>query len=200
MEISFIKHRVNTIEALKLLEPEFGCEIDLRSNVSTTGEMHLSHDPWQIGDHFKDWIKVYATKGMHGPLILNTKEDGLEAKIIEILNEYKISNYFFLDTTVPTLIKWSLINKNPNFAVRISKYEDQNFALKFKNKINWVWLDCFEGIPPEETWFDQVKANFKICLVSPELQGASLSQIEKFKHLKTKVHAICTKEVNQWMQ
>ena len=66
-------------------------------------------------------------------------------------------------------------------AVRVSKYESIETALKLSNLASWIWLDYF-GIFPLKTFeFEKLKnAKFKICLVSPELQGFSYLETKKF--------------------
>ena len=112
----------------------------------------------------------------------------------------KIKNYFFLDTTLPTLIKWTTQNNNSNFAIRISSFEDQSLAEKLSGKAQWIWLDCFGAKPPKLEWINRIKDNFKICIVSPELHGAPVETIQEFKFLKSIAHAICTKQVDLWKQ
>ena len=64
-------------------------------------------------------------------LILNVKEEGLETSIIKYLNKYRIENYFFLDQSIPFLIKHSkLCNKQS--AARVSEYESIESALRLK--------------------------------------------------------------------
>ena len=104
----FIKHRANKIIDLEGVLPEWGVEIDLRCvSVDAPGCLHLSHDPWVRGEDFSAWIDAFLEKKIKGPIILNTKEDGLEQTCINILNEAGIQNFFFLDTTFPTLVQWT---------------------------------------------------------------------------------------------
>ena len=43
-----------------------------------------------------------------------------------------------------------------------------------KNKVNWVWVDCFSKFPINTKNFKLLKSmGYKLCLVSPELQGHS---------------------------
>ncbi len=195
----FILHRTNTIESLNIVEPQWGVEIDLRSSMYEKNEIILSHDPWTPGDHFNDWLITFKNKGIYGPLILNTKEDGLEKTIIEILNKLNIDNYFFLDTAVPTLVKWTSHNNFNKFAVRISKYEPVEFTLQFADRVQWVWVDCFDGTPFSIETLRKIKNKFKICMVSPELQGQPLESIVTFKEYLGIADAICTKSPKSWL-
>ena len=58
MEI--IIHRVNTIEKLKMVPHDFGCEIDVRSNGK---EIILNHDAMQDGCSFENFLNFYNHLG-----------------------------------------------------------------------------------------------------------------------------------------
>lgn len=198
--IQIIKHRINRLSDLAELDPAFGAEIDLRSDVNAPGRLHLSHDAWKRGDDFLEWISLYRKKKVKGPLILNTKEDGLESRILEILNENQIENYFFLDTALPTLIHWTMKKGNKNFALRVSAYEKTENMMGFIGKANWLWVDCFDGIPISTEMLDPLRGKFQFCLVSPELQMQPPELIEKFKSLKDFAGAVCTKRPDLWIK
>ena len=195
----YIQHRVNSIDALKTLAPQLGVEIDIRSDLLNPGELHLSHDPWVRGDRFSDWLDVYKDKGFQGPIILNTKEDGLESRVLQLLQENKIENFFFLDTAAPTLVRWSIREKLKKFAVRLSAYEPVAALEAFRGAAEWIWVDCFDTIPLPASTLDNLKPDFKICLVSPELQGGSLDQISPFRNLLARADAVCTKQPERWI-
>lgn len=196
--MQLIKHRCNQIKDLQDLSPEYGVEIDLRSSVSVSGKMHLSHDPWAEGEDFGKWLAAYKAKGLSGPLILNTKEDGLEFKALEQLDKLQIKNYFFLDTALPTLVKWTVKNDQKHFAVRWSKYEPLEFCEKFKDLCDWVWVDCFFLEIPPAAVIEKLKTSFKVCLVSPELQGGDVKLISEFRNKIGKVDAVCSKRPDLW--
>ncbi len=195
----FLKHRVNAIKDLASLEKSWGVEIDLRSDVSRWGAIHLSHDPWTFGDDFEIWIKEFKSLGIQGPIWLNTKEDGLENRVEELLAKYQIENYCFLDTVLPTLVKKTHFEAKNRFAIRFSTYEPDIFVNCFKGKADWVWVDCFQGKPVSEKLVKGLKNNFKVCLVSPELHGRSLREnLTSFLPLYEIADAICSKEPNVW--
>lgn len=196
MEI--IRHRVNRIEEIQSLNTAWGAEIDLRSVPQQPGKLQLSHDPWQLGDDFEKWLKEFSSRGIQGPLILNTKEDGLESRILELLKTYQIRNYFFLDTALPTLVKWTIQEGVKNFAVRVSSYEPLALAESFRGKADWAWVDCFGGRPVAASLIAQLKSQFKICLVSPEVVGKPIKEIANFLLLKALADAICTKSPDSW--
>ncbi|WGL60807.1 hypothetical protein QEJ31_04250 [Pigmentibacter sp. JX0631] len=197
---TFVRHRVNSIKDLSNHAPNWGAEIDIRSNVNIPGELHLSHDPWTLGDNFDLWLNAFVKLNISGPLILNTKEDGLESILIEKLQERKITNYFFLDTTPPTLIKYAFGLNIRNFAIRVSQFENVENALLFKDHVDWVWLDCFAGVPVDINILKPILLHFKVCIVSPELQSCQLEDnYLKFLPLVQKAKLICTKSPNFWL-
>lgn len=195
----FIKHRCNTINSLKGFDVRWGAEIDLRSDVSRLGSLHLSHDPWQLGEDFSTWLDIWKSMKQLGPLIVNTKEDGLETKILELLAEKGIQNFFFLDTQIPTLVRLSRNLPKRMFASRFSSYEPEEFVNKFSHLTQWLWVDCFDARPVFSDAVAKLKSHFKICLVSPELQGKALEESgESFLHLYAIADAVCTKTPSWW--
>jgi hypothetical protein len=196
--VIFIKHRVNKISELETVSSQWGVEIDLRSNVVSPNSFHLSHDPWRLGDDFELWLQEFKRRGIDGPLILNTKEDGLEFQILEILGKFDIGNFFFLDTAPPTLVKWTKIYRESRFAVRASIYEPPSTSAAFQGDAQWVWVDCFDKLPMPQECFEELKQSFKICLVSPELQGGALDDCFQFRKAVRYADAICTKNPAAW--
>lgn len=196
--MDFILHRVNSVDQLDKMNPAFGAEIDVRSDVSYPGELHLSHDPWKKGDRLSEWLDVYVKRKIQGPLIVNTKEDSLELEIIKLLDKNGIDNYFFLDTTFPTLVKFTHKMMLSRFALRVSEFEKATSTIPFRNKVDWLWIDCFDGTPIPTAELINLKQYFKLCLVSPELQGSRTSQIEQFGNLAGLADSICTKYPNIW--
>ena len=193
MEI--IYHRRNSIASLKETSINYGVEVDLRSNGNN---LITSHDPYEVGNNFIDWLKFYK----HRTLIINVKEEGLERKIIYFLNKFNIKSYFFLDQSFPFLLKTSE-DGNPNCAVRVSEYESIHTALNLENKIKWVWVDMFNKFPlTYENYIDLKKANFKLCLVSPELQISNKMNINEIKNFLKRNNfvfdAVCTKFPENW--
>ena len=194
MEI--ILHRRNSTKSLKETPKIYGIEVDIR----TLGkDLIINHDPFKSGEKFSEWIKHYD----HGTLILNIKEEGLEEEIIKYINLYKIKSYFFLDQTFPFLIK-TISEGESNCAVRVSEYESIETALNLKGKVKWVWIDMFKELSISYDDFKRLKlANFKLCLVSPELQKENKNDIESVKEIinnrKINFDAVCTKYPLNWM-
>ncbi len=190
-----IFHRRNSISDLKSTPKEFGVEIDVRSFGK---ELIISHDPFLRGERFEDWLLHYN----HGTLILNVKEEGLEELLLSYLMKYQINSYFFLDQSFPFLIKTSK-NGEKKIAVRVSEYESIETALRLKDDVDWVWVDMFTKFHLTKNDFHKLKkANFKLCLVSPELQIQNKLSIKDVKKIIKEENiffdAVCTKLPNQW--
>ena len=194
--MKFIAHRRNTIEELKATPMEYGIEVDIRSN---NGKLIIHHDPLTSGEDFEAWLKHYR----HRTLILNVKEEGLEALLIELMQQHHITDYFFLDQSFPFLIKWSKLGER-HCAVRVSEFESIETALTLAGNIDWVWVDCFTHFPLTGSDAKHLQeAGFKLCLVSPELQGRP-AEVEipllanLLRERSIKPEAICTKKPELW--
>ncbi|MNW16572.1 hypothetical protein D3C71_2154620 [compost metagenome] len=73
-----------------------------------------------------------------------------------------------------------------------------------KGKVKWVWVDCFTKLPINKENYSKLKEwGYKLCLVSPELQGRD-QDIEEYKQYlqdnDIKFDKICTKiyNVERW--
>lgn len=190
--MKIFKHRINTIADLALTSKELGVELDIRTNGKN---LILHHDPFETGDLFAMYLQNYS----HSGIILNTKEEGLESSLIDMMQEYSIDDYFFLDLSLPFLIK--TINKGcKKVAVRYSEYEPIEYVKKFEGLAEWVWVDCFNKNILREDVLDYLKLHFKICLVSPELQSHPVEWIEEFKlaYKNFDIDAVCTKQPSLW--
>lgn len=195
--MNFAIHRINTSKELKKIPLNYGVEIDIRDKGD---RLVLQHDPFKGGEDFEEYLKNYK----HNILILNIKSERIEFKVIELLKKYNVTNYFFLDCSFPMI--YNLYNsKEKNVAVRFSEIEGIDTILKLKNKINWVWIDCFTKLPIDKNIFKKLKkAGFNICLVSPDLHGR-VGDIEfykkKLRSLKICPDLICTKlnSINKWL-
>jgi hypothetical protein len=187
-----IKHRINTIEELKSTPIDLGVEVDLRYDGD---DIILHHDPYSKGQLFEDYLKHYK----HRFIVLNVKSEGIEKKILQILNKFNIQDYFFLDLSLPYLIKY-MNSGETKIAVRFSEHEPMEFVLKFKNKVEWVWVDCFTKFPLDHDAYNKLSPFFKFCLVSPELQGHPTDWVTKFKAKTStmKIDAVCTKKPELW--
>ena len=162
--MKLISHRRNTIKELLATDSKYGVEVDIRSYGK---KLIMHHEPLIQGEDFNEWLTEYN----HGTLILNVKEEGLESRLIKLMKEQGIDDYFFLDQSFPFLVKWSNLGEK-RCAIRISEYESIETALTLARKVNWVWVDCFTQFSLTQQDAEAlIEAGFKICLVSPELQG-----------------------------
>lgn len=190
----FCCHRINTIKELKQIPEKYGVEIDLRDNQESSN-IHLCHDPFELGEDFEEFLMNYN----HSFIILNVKSEGIEWKIIDLLKKYNIENYFFLDSSFPMI--YQLANKGErNIAIRFSEYEGLDTIINMKNKVSWVWVDCFTKNPLTLEIYKILKEmNMKLCFVSPELQQQP-EKIEEykvfFKENNIVFDMICTKYYN----
>jgi hypothetical protein len=190
-----IEHRINTIEKLLRVPSSNGIEIDLRTYCD---KVVLHHDPFQKGESFEDWLKLW--RGQF--LVLNVKEEGIEDEILKIMGKYQISDYFFLDQSFPFLQK-TVNNGNKNAAVRVSDIESIETVLK--TNCEWIWIDCFKG-----DWSflpDVIKSlngyERKTCLVSPELVRQNIDNeiselLDIIKKNELRFNAVCTKNPDRW--
>jgi hypothetical protein len=194
----FIRHRVNRAADLATLPAAWGVEMDVRSVIGEPGALVVTHDPWTAGDRLEDWLAAWRAAGLRGPVWFNTKEDGLEARVLELAAAYGVGEPVFLDTTMPTLIRSTRGPGVAPFAVRVSRFEPPSAALAFAGKAPWVWVDHFDGVPftPEE--IAPLVGRFRICLASPELHGFGIDTIPAYRALAACADAVCTKVPEAW--
>ena len=189
-----ICHRINSIKQLKKIPYKYGVEIDVRDYKN---KLVLNHDPFKKGETLINYLKYFK----HKFLIINVKSEGIETKIYEILKKKKINNFFFLDISLPFIIKISE-SLTKKISVRVSDMEDIQTAYNFRKKVNWAWLDYFKK---KSIRLDQVnllhKMKYKICYVSHELQNRKIQKKEinffkKVKQKKIKLDMIIIKHKN----
>lgn len=188
----FIAHRVNTIDALKELPKIYGAEIDIRPYAE---ELTIHHDPYVKGDSFDEYLTHYQ----HGTLILNVKAEGVEHRVLELLKQNNITDYFFLDCSFPMINKLSKAGEH-RIALRFSEYEGLDTARVMAGRVEWVWVDCFSQLPlNRENYQELKKLGYKLCFVSPELQ-AQEEKLEQYKKSLQEqgivLDAVCTKSWN----
>lgn len=191
----FICHRINTISELFEIPLIFGIELDLRDR---DNKLILSHDAFIDGADFIEYIDNFHSAETQSDvhvsnrtLILNIKSERIEDKCIEIISQYNISNYFFLDSSIPMIYQRG---QKYNFASRFSEIELLENSILQDKYIKWIWVDCFTKYP--DNLIDVKKLNKKICLVSPELQNR-FDDIKKYRDsLTIEPDAICCKYKN----
>lgn len=194
--MKLISHRRNTRQELNATEGKYGIEVDIRSYGN---DLIIHHDPCVPSESFDEWIADYR----HGTLILNVKEEGLEARLIALMKDKGIEDYFFLDQSFPFLIKWSKAGER-RCAVRVSEFESIETALTLAGKVDWVWVDCFTQFPLSHDDAKRLQdAGFKLCLVSPELQGRNAETeipmlVKLLADRNIVAEAVCTKRPDLW--
>ncbi|MDX2147387.1 MAG: phosphatidylinositol-specific phospholipase C/glycerophosphodiester phosphodiesterase family protein [Planctomycetota bacterium] len=188
----FIQHRVNTIEQLKQTPTEFGVEIDLRDRGD---RLIVVHDPFSDGEDFERWLDHYH----HALVILNVKSERIEHRVLELVKTRGITSYFFLDSSFPMMRLLSKQGEN-NLAVRFSEFEPVEGALAMAGQARWAWIDCFTKMPLTESTYGRLKPHFKLCAVSPELQGRAPETIASYaRELQPfPMDAVCTKRPDLW--
>ncbi len=191
-----IAHRRNTVALLNDTPARYGVEVDIRS---VGDQLIIHHDPFTAGESFDEWIAAYR----HGTLILNVKEEGLEARLIELMNAHRIVDFFFLDQSFPLIVKCANTGER-RCAARISEFESVATALALAGKIDWIWVDCFThfALSGEDAAHLQ-GAGFRLCLVSPELQGRDAALeiprlVELLAERMIRADAVCTKRPDLW--
>ena len=136
-------------------------------------------------------------------MILNIKSERIEMKALELLGRYGIDNYFFLDSTFPMIMLLSGQGIK-NIALRVSEMEGLDTIRNMAGKVEWVWVDCFTKIPIGKSEYEELKRlGYKLCFVSPELEGRDEYLEEYAGWLKEEgmvMDAVCTKgwNVERW--
>jgi hypothetical protein len=171
----------------------FGTETDIRD---LNGELVISHDPPTIDCQYltvADFFKIYKIWGDGLQLALNIKSDGLQRKLMQLIIDFNITNYFVFDMSIPDTI--GFIKNSTKFFTRQSEYE---IDPAFYTQADGVWLDEFNG-----HWIDyeviqkHIKNGKKVCIVSPELHKRAYNiEWDNYKNifLKDAEHkiSICT--------
>ena len=192
--MQIIAHRRNTIQELISTPVEYGVEMDIRSYGD---RLIVHHEPFVDAIGFEEWIKYFN----HKTLILNIKEESIEYRVKKIVEKQGIKDYFFLDLLFPSLIRM-IGTGEKRVAVRFSEYESMETALSLAGKAEWVWVDCFTKMPLTKDTYKELSKHFKICIVSPELQGKDVKEIMVYKEMLKpfKIDAVCTKRTDLWLK
>lgn len=191
-----IRHRVNEMSLLADIPVSDGIEVDVRSEGN---RLILTHDAFSVGEDFEEFLRKYH----HSTLVLNVKEEGISSQCDDYLSNFEISNYFYLDQSLPEMRHRGLAG-NVASASRFSRYESIQTVSKLRNITSWVWVDTFEGFFPRQSDIETIKElGLRICIASPELYG--LEHLESAKRLsetlsayEVGMDAVCTKEPGIW--
>ncbi len=188
----YISHRINTVGELSALNSD-GVELDLRDD--TDGKIYIEHEPFKRGEYFEDYLKCF-----HGGfMILNIKSERIEERVLELVKKYGVSDYFFLDSSFPMI--YLLSEKGiHDIALRYSEFEGKDTIKAMAGRCRWIWVDCFSRLPITHADHLEFKdMGYKICIVSPELQGQPEKIAEYGEYLVREnitPDAVCTKQYN----
>ena len=186
------RHRVNTIADLDATPASLGIEFDLRSDGS---RVIVTHDPFTDGPKIEEFFPRIGKR----PCIFNVKCEGIEERVGSLAKAHGIEDYFFLDLSIPAAVKlWRKGEKR--IGVRYSEIEPVEAALAWAGKAEWAWVDCFTDFPADEIAWRKIAEAFRVCLVSPELQGHGVEAIASArKRLAGRTyHAACSKRPDLW--
>ena len=90
-------------------------------------------------------------------------------------------------------------------ALRFSELEGLDTIRNMAGRARWVWVDCFTKVPIDRESYEELKTlGYKLCFVSPELEGQEEKISEYRKYIEEQgivFDAICTKSyhVKDWM-
>ena len=157
--MQIVAHRINTVERLRRIPQHWGVELDLRADGS---ELILNHDPFKGGERFVDYLAEYR----HGLMVLNIKEAGIEDEVLRLVRERGVRDCFLLDVEFPYLYRAARKGERA-IAVRYSEDECIETVLKYKGRVDWVWIDTISKLPLDAKVVEQLRG-FKTCLVCPE--------------------------------
>lgn len=191
--MQLIAHRINTVAQLAHVPPDYGVELDLRD---AGNRLILQHDPFQDGEDFEDYLRHWR----HRVMILNVKSERIEPRVLELLKRYKVRDYFFLDCSFP-MIRQLVNSGERRIAVRFSEFEPVESALSLAGQVDWVWVDCFTRMPLNGRTYGLLRRHFKLCGVSPELQGRTVDSIADYARQLAPypLDAVCTKRPDLWL-
>ncbi|HEY2883239.1 MAG TPA: hypothetical protein VGJ15_12415, partial [Pirellulales bacterium] len=116
-----IAHRINTIAQLAQVPPHYGVELDLRD---CGNRLILAHDPFSEGEDFADYLRHWR----HRLMILNIKSERIEHRVLELVKQHQVQDYFFLDSSFPMIRQLARLGER-RMAVRFSEFEPVEAAL-----------------------------------------------------------------------
>ncbi|HIH0410831.1 TPA: hypothetical protein ACYHN3_002750 [Vibrio cholerae] len=156
----------NTLTAFeRSFKLNYGTETDVRD---LNGTLVISHDtPVEGCITFDEFINLYNSYGITATLAINIKSDGLQDKLVEILQNKKITNYFIFDMSIPDHIV--SLDKGLTTLSRYSEYESSDLLLQ---KSKGMWYDMFHSELIDHKLVGTILDSGKIvCIVSSELHG-----------------------------
>lgn len=160
--MDFVIHRVNTLAVLRTVQPWQGVEVDVRTDGR---EIVLNHEPFEGGERLEDFLSHYH----HGILVLNMKEAGIENETLSMVRRMNVKRFFLLDVEFPYIYRATRQGERA-IAIRYSEDESIETVLKYRSRLDWVWIDVNTRLPLTAPIAQQL-APFKTCLVCPERWG-----------------------------
>jgi hypothetical protein len=159
--MNFIAHRINTVDELRLIPPEFGVEIDVRAY---RDRLVLTHDPYEDGDELEEYLAALEDRFV----VFNIKESGIEDDVRKLADRYDVSDYFLLDVEFPYIYAATRGSSFSKIAIRFSEAEPIETALDNQEFADWVWVDTNTELPLDADEYERLRAaDYKICLVCP---------------------------------
>jgi hypothetical protein len=158
-----VAHRINKTAELINLDKSFGVEIDVRGFGT---DLILNHEPLESGDRLEDYLKQCHPDRL---VVFNIKEAGIEDRVHALASKHGIKNYFLLDVEFPYIYRAARKGVR-RIAMRYSEDESIETVLKYKNLVDWVWIDTNTILPLNAEIVQQL-SSFKTCLVCPERWG-----------------------------
>ncbi len=148
----------------------FGVEIDVRDR---SGVLVVSHDPPNASaPTLSDVFAACDLSHQAGPFALNIKSDGIGKQLLELLQHFRVENYFCFDMSIPETLKYRHLGIR--FFTRLSEYEPT--AALYEESAG-VWMDMFRSNWITPTHIEPHFKNGKqIALVSPELHNREHSE------------------------
>lgn len=142
----------------------------------------ISHN-FAISDQpgLEDLLRIYQEEKTRATLALNIKADGLQGMLKELLDSYRIENYFVFDMSVPEQVVY--MKEGFCTYARQSEYEKK---ISLYKRADGIWMDGFEqDWMTQELISEHLKNGKKIGIVSSEIHGRQeqklWSLLKKFK-------------------
>ncbi len=167
------KEKNSWVALKRAIDMGLGFETDIRD---FNGKLYISHDPIKLFSQklsLRKLFKYCQKHGYKGKMALNIKSDGIIEQCTKLLKQYKLSNFFFFDMSIPELYK----NRDNNVYVGVSELSDGIVGIDAKG----CWLDSFfnEDRINRDT-LDKLTSKFKdIVIVSSELHRREYSNFWK---------------------
>ncbi len=165
-----------------------GTETDLRDH---NGEIVIAHDmPTGSPMTFAELLRVMDGRNL--TLALNIKADGLSTRVKEILQEFKHTNYFVFDMSVPDLVR-----QLKDGMTAFTGLSDIQPHPVLADQCRGIWLDCFNS-----DWYGPdvvdglLSQGKRVCIVSADLhQRPTKTQwgiIQSVKNVASPDLLLCT--------